>query len=655
MDVQLFLKATGGHKEVLDEWVSGTSLRALIQEDPALLWLKYHGAFYGLEEDTKEYSFLEWIGDKGRAFEAACIRNVAPEAVQAMDDDKDVRKVQGLTRTLALMARKVPVITKAALWWAPEKIYGSADLIVLTSWLYAKFPHLKPAHADGEPDHYVVLDCKFTTGLDKSDKATDLACNTAQVRMYSYMLGQLQGHHMPKAAYLVTRDRPFDPLPVPVDHFLDAPLDPFLAQQRDLHTHIKLHGHQYTPWTHDMVRCNFSNSHDEPWSGAKKKIMRELTPGGALEMLPHVGRVQAEALREQDYPSVGEMLRYMPEQLPLEKLHGIGDKTAARIRAVLRANLMNAASPVSAAHLPPRCDVELFVDYEYFTNINVDFETQWPSLEGREMIFMVGVGWEDRGRWQYRQFVAEAETREAERAMFEKFLLFLEACGVFVSAGNAVLYHWSNAEVWQSRAAAERLGLPQLATLPWFDLQKPAHAVPLGLPGCWDYGLKSVAKALGNVSVEHQVEWPSGLADGLSASVMGWRMYEQAEPLQSPELGMLSQYLEIDCKAMWAVLSWMRAVAVEGHHWYEPVKQKRETSKPKPSKTRRGPKGKRSRRRASGVGWYRSLFGELEHDLVDGEALRAPLGQYKMQWCKAHGSRRDGARRTLWRGDTQRK
>ena len=44
---------------------------------------------------------------------------------------------------------------------------------------------------------------------------------------------------------------------------------------------------------------------------------------------------------------------------------------------------------------------------------------------------------------------------------------------------------------------------------------------------------------------------------------MGWRMHEQAEPLKSPELGMLSQYLEIDCKAMWAVLSWMRAVAVE--------------------------------------------------------------------------------------------
>ena len=206
---------------------------------------------------------------------------------------------------------------------------------------------------------------------------------------------------------------------------------------------------------------------------------------------------------------------------------------------------------------------ELFVDYEYFTNINVDFEKQWPSMEGREMIFMIGVGWEWNGQWQYRQFVAEAETREAERDMFEKFLLFLEACGVFASAGNAVLYHWSNAEVWQSRAAAERLGLPHLATLSWFDLQKPFHAGPIALPSCWSFGLKPVAKALGQVSPDHFVEWPESLADGLSASVMGWRMHEQAEPLKSPELGMLSEYLEIDCKAMWAILSWMRAVAVD--------------------------------------------------------------------------------------------
>ena len=36
------------------------------------------------------------------------MKNLAPEAVQALDDDKDVRHVEGLKRTLELMARRCP-------------------------------------------------------------------------------------------------------------------------------------------------------------------------------------------------------------------------------------------------------------------------------------------------------------------------------------------------------------------------------------------------------------------------------------------------------------------------------------------------------------------------------------------------------------------
>ena len=613
MDLELFQTATGGHKEVPDDWVSGTGLRALIQEDPSLLWLKHHGKAHGLEEDPTDYSFLNWIGDKGRAFEAAWIKNVCPEAVQAMDDDKDVRRVQGLTRTLALMARKVPVITKAALWWAPEKIYGSADLIVLQSWLHERFPHLKCASAD-EPDHYVVLDCKFTTGLDKSDKAADLACNSAQVRMYSYMLGHLQGH-MPRTAFLVTRDRPFDPLPVQVEHSLHTPLHPSLTQLRDLHTHIKLHGHQFTPWTHEIVRCNFSNSHDDPWHRAKKRIASYLRP---LEWLPHVGRSQVAELNRSGVTCLDHILSMHPNAMDWEALRGIGKTTAARIRAVLEANRSGRASMVPAALVPPRSANEFFVDYEFLSNVNVDFESDWPAMAGREMIFMIGVGWEQGGRWRYHQIVAASETPEAEHVMFGEFLQFLERAGALKPNSDAVLYHWSGAEVWQSAKAAERLGMPRLAALPWCDLQKPFHGAPIALPDCWSFGLKPVAKALGQVSPDHCVEWPESLADGLSASVMGWRMYEQPEPLQSPELGMLSQYLEIDCKAMWAVLSWMRAVAVEDAPvWDVPTgRSKRKEKKSPPSGARRKTTKKRSRRRASGMGWYRGMFGELESDLV---------------------------------------
>ena len=601
MDLKLFQMATGCHKEVPKTWVSGTGVRALIQEDPALTWLKYHGKAHGLEEDPAEYSFLNWIGDKGRAFEAKWIKEVCPEAVQAMEEDVDVRRVQGLVKTLGLMSRQVPVISKAAVWNAEARIYGSCDIICLASWLYAKFPHLKPQLH--EPDHYIVIDCKYSSGLDDNEKKVSLACNSAQVRMYSYMLGRLQGY-MPRYAYLVTRDRPFDPIPVEVNHRLDGPLDPYLAELRDRHIQIKLEGDQMTPWTHDLVKANFSNKKDEPWHQAKKRIANHLRP---LEWLPHVGRSQVAELNQSGVTCLDHVLSMHPNAMNWEALKGIGKTTAPRIRAVLEANRSGRPSSVPASLVPPRASNEFYIDYEFLSSVNVDFENDWPAMKGREMVFMVGVGWERAGRWCYRQFVAASETSEAERAMFQEFLGFLHHAGTFNSLGGAVLYHWTGAEVTQSARAAERLGIPQLAALPWNDLQKPFHAGPIALPECWDFSLKSVARALGAISREHRVEWPE-LDSGLAASVMGWRMYEQTEPLKSPELEMLSQYLEIDCKAMWAVLSWMRAVAVEEHHGYEPAQTKRKTSKPKPSKTRRSkPKGGRSRarRRSSELGWYR--------------------------------------------------
>ena len=56
-----------------------------------------------------------------------------------------------------------------------------------------------------------MLDLKFTTKLEENKKAKDLANYAAQVRLYTFMLGQLHGF-MPRQAYLFTCDRVADPL-----------------------------------------------------------------------------------------------------------------------------------------------------------------------------------------------------------------------------------------------------------------------------------------------------------------------------------------------------------------------------------------------------------------------------------------------------------
>ena len=49
------------------------------------------------------------------------------------------------------MRQGVPCISQPALWWAPERIYGAPDLLVLSSWLRERFPGLLGESSGARP------------------------------------------------------------------------------------------------------------------------------------------------------------------------------------------------------------------------------------------------------------------------------------------------------------------------------------------------------------------------------------------------------------------------------------------------------------------------------------------------------------------------
>ncbi|MES2459981.1 MAG: ribonuclease H-like domain-containing protein [Armatimonadota bacterium] len=559
--------ATGGHAIVQDNWIPATALRPLIHGDPCLIWLQHHGAKHGFEKDPDDtYSFLSWIGEKGRQFEDAWVQNVAGPmaAVQALGEDVDVRSAAGLRRTLEIMDSGASVITKAGLWWAPECIYGSADVLCRASWFYKKFPHLRPKGDDNETDHWIVIDAKFQTEL-QSDKSKqhDYEAAATQVRLYSYIVGQLTGITPPKA-YLATRDCPLTLVEVEVPPpSPEGRLPADIADLRDECLAIKLDGSDWLPWLDHRTAPNFSSHKNAPWSKAVKKISREFYDGGPLETLPGIGRKQAEALQAMGYSCVADILAAPTDAIKWTKIRGIGSSRAARIEATINAALSNTPSRVTTEQLPKKVDVELFLDFEYLSNVNVDYDRDWPTLQGREMVFMVGIGWKEDSAFMYKQFVAEREDYEAEKDLFQRLLQFLEERDVFDAGRSAVLYHWSSAEVWQAKRAGERHGLPQLAELPWQDLRQTFSDGQISVPGAYGLGLKEIAKAVGELAPDYKTEWPDDLADGLSAMVMGWVMYARGGAVSnSPEIKLLSKYLEADVQALHAVLGWLRASAV---------------------------------------------------------------------------------------------
>ena len=572
-----FQIATGGLSEPGEDWMSASQVRGAAVGDPILVWLNYHGAAHGFEKDTSPYEFLDFIFEKGNQFEAKWVAEMAPEAVKVCRSWEDVRNPEKVRETWELMRAKSPVLFQVPLWWAPERIYGIADLVVHSSWLLDRFPdcidrnasakiaaNLGWAEGDG---HYLVLDIKFTTKLDSSDKAKDLAIYGNQVRVYSYMLGSLQGL-MPDKAYLLQR-RPVDePLPVPVVSSLGTPLDPDISEIRDWYIDVRLNGASWEPWTMPEMQPNMSNDDDAPWHSAKKKISEEYVPGGELTSIYYIGPSLKEHLVGRGHVSRESMMSAQMSTVELQSIPRIGAKLAGRINVILEANRQGKLVPSRPSAIPSQKAYELFVDFENFSNVNVDFESEWPALEGCAMIFMVGVGWADAdATWQFERFVAREESLEAEEEMLDAFIEFLQQhnVGEAGDSGGVNLYHWTSVEVSLLRNAADRHNRAAddlWRHLPWFDLQKEVFLKePVGVPGAWNYKLKTIARALDAYEPNFDLTWPSDLDQGLQAMVMGWQAYRQSDPLSSDDMQAVIAYNEIDCKAIWRILSWLRELS----------------------------------------------------------------------------------------------
>jgi uncharacterized protein len=559
-----------GKEEIQADWMPATGIRALVHDDPSLIWLDQFGEANGFRSEKSSYDFLAFIGGKGRQFEEKWISELASTAVLVCAQDYEVRSIGKVIETIGHLRAGVPAIAKPALWWGQERIYGVPDLVVHTSWLEEKFPKCMTSFEENtvavnlftKPGHYVAFDIKFTTGLDGSDKKVDYANYSAQARIYSYMLGQLQGA-MPQNAYLITRDRLLDPLAVKITSALGQPIDADLAALRDHFVKIKQQGSGLRPWKDNLVASNLSNQ-DEKWGTAKNTIARERFPGRDPALLYQVSPSIKQELKGLGFLTLDSLLSPDPAKIPFEKCKGLGPKRSNLMRAILQANRSGKGIPPGTALVPAKKQHEFFVDFEFLVNVNVDFDKQWPTLEGREMVFMVGVGHVTNDKWSFKSFVSAEENSEQEKEMLVQFIQHLnqETQGCATDPSKTVLYHWTSAEVWQSRRSSDRQSFDTvhpLRNLPWFDLQKPFLEGPAALPDAWGYGLKEIAKALGKLRPEIGVNWPEGLEEGLRAMVMGWHAYAKPKPLESTEMAVLNTYLEIDCMALFSVLRWLRS------------------------------------------------------------------------------------------------
>jgi hypothetical protein len=584
---ELLALATGGLNDPSDEMMPATGPRPLMLSEPdaGLIWLSLNGTDSGFQRDQQKYRLWPYIAKKGCEFEAAYRKHECPEAIVLLKHDTHIRTKmrESVEMTIDHIRRKTPAMAKVGLVWQPAGVYGVCDFVFSSDYWYAKHPEFRPDKP--EPFHYIIADAKIGMALDSTRKKDELEAIAVQLRIYSFILGNLQGY-MAKKCYVISRDHIHNPIEIDVNLELGQPLPEELCDLRDQFRYIRQQEKQtFLKQKDTRTLLNPANKQDGDWHDAKQTIIRENLTHRPLVTLPGVG--SKIAARMKGYGSVDDLLALSVreiERLNLETVEGIDHAKAQRIKSVLKANKTGVASTVPVDLMPKRNKGalntgEYFVDIEHVNSMNIDFDAQWPDLTGTPMIVMIGVGWREKGEMQFKRFVSEEQTIEAEGKMLRRFVAFIRERGVLDPTRSSTLFCFSSAERTQMRKAAERHGLTVLRELDekWFDVMEVFVKGPVVIPGQWSFGLKQISQALSEYAPRYSVEYGDEIGNGGGCMVAAWSAYEQERPAKSKEMALIEEYLKNDVLALCNTVMWLRAVCRQQNtksacHWYAPCR-----------------------------------------------------------------------------------
>ena len=583
-----------------DDWVSASRTRNYVLENALVDWLELYGEEKGYEKDVVDdrADFVGIIMSQGQVFERYVLKHLqkVSEVETIWSGDYAGRyDISTSEQTFDAMARGVPIIYQGTLRDAESKTYGSPDFLFRSDIVNELFPNTLSDEESQRtaldlPDaswHYVVVDSKFAN-LDLLSKSGELGNGESsraykvQVYLYNRMLARLQGYSPPHAFLLgrgwkqrvageslsssSSMDRlgpvnckPEDTEGRQVANLADSAVNWVRSLRIDGSTWVV----EPEP-SIDELRVNAAGEAGY-WSGAVKSIIKETED---LTVLYHVSSKKRNLANKSGFTRWSDPL-LSPDDVGLT-----GESLKPRLAAFLEVNRKDGEflvlpDRIRAERLvwQPKPKLEFFVDFETVNSLKDTF-AHFPEQSGQDLIFMIGCGHIENGKWQFECFITERLTESKEASIIDQWFEHMDAVQTRLDPGNkANIYHWSAAEVnflqKSSNSAYNRHPDNNWPDPNWFDfLQRVMREEPVVVRGAHGFGLKAITKALNKLNLI-DIDWPDGTTDGLGAMAGAWWCDEQAE-LQGNSLTDyelmedIRAYNEIDCKAMHEIISYMR-------------------------------------------------------------------------------------------------
>jgi len=622
---------------ITNEWVSASKTRNFILKDPILDWLNLYGVKKGFVPDDKHPSydkrldFGKFIMGQGNAFEALIMTKLKDKFGTSLVEVKPNSFTIRMKDTLNLMKSGTPFIAQGMIFDSISKTYGIPDLIVRSDYLnqLTENPVISIKQQGSNFNigwHYRIVDIKFSTLKLKANFTTLLNVGSqkaykAQMYVYNNCLAHIQGFN-PGKSYLLGRGweatkkgtlycsgSPFSKLGV-VD-FKDDDIDVCddAIQAITWWRRLSSNGESWNIFPEPSVPelyPNMSNDSSAGWDGVKSnlaKLLKEITliwqAGPSARESAHASNVYTW-----DNPDC------------CADILGIsGPKMKPMVDKVLKVN--KGSDPILPVKIqsdmydwrtPHR---EFFIDFENVTSIfNLEDNTC-------NMIYMIGIGWIDKDKWNYKAIVTNGLDIKQEEIIIREFLNMIGTiadvdicpgcnseiifsrnhhecakcswkycssvgwwdglqqckCTEFTVEKEypIKLYHYSQAESSMLNKALGKIKFDDSAgdkrlvdiktRIQLCDLFKLIKEEPVIVRGALDFSLKSIVSALkeqGKINVSYDVCKVKSGCDGLLAAIVAASQTEVS--FREHDLICASiEYNEKDCKSLYEILNFFRS------------------------------------------------------------------------------------------------
>jgi hypothetical protein len=461
--------------------------------------------------------FFEILKEQGILFEKAVLDdlekklNINIPSISTFVTPSSLRKIQ------QLMKKNVPIIHSVPLFDHTNNTRGIADLLVHSSFIHKLVPGFTSWQTDTK-SFYIPVEIKFLTLPLKTNGIhlrNTLSTKYAKGQLFLYNEAIKQDFKSPFAFIIGRRSKLTKQGEVVIDNEYSIGRVDFLDEDKHIEPIVK----EGLDWLNSPRTGIRPHDITSVWQCSER---------------------HAEILR------VNGIFSYMDPRCTAEMLN-FQNKRRVVVDCILntqRGNeLMVPDKSVVKMYLPKVGNKkEYFVDFETVSGVLKDDMVTAPI----PIIFLIGVGSYEFGKWEYRSFLADTLDLEGERKVIIEFINLV---------GSGILYHWSPAEPSMFTSAVQRQRFD--VSLGWIDLYQVFIDVPVTIKGCTNFKLKDVAASMKKYGMIEAGWELIGVSDGLNASAQASLMYKK-DDMKKKHFGEIVKYNEIDCQVIGQIVSYFR-------------------------------------------------------------------------------------------------